>query len=166
MLHMFGRERGPEKTHVGCMSLSEIFIMNINEASWLILGHWMDRSIWKSRTLVDHQRSAPQFLFGRKSGSQQRPWQGWNWMGKNKKHRTRCWFLTWSDHVVFHPEKNHDSLGAHVFEASKIHSRQWVILFRLPICLSKRHSFAKSHVTPWRYIWSFNWLWLVRHLRN
>lgn len=57
------------------MSLSEIFIMNINEASWLILGHWMDRSIWKSRTLLDHQRSAPQFLIGRKSGSQQRPWQ-------------------------------------------------------------------------------------------
>lgn len=53
------------------MSLSEIFIMNINEASWLILGHLMDWSIWKSGTLVDHQRSTRNFFIG----SQQRPWQ-------------------------------------------------------------------------------------------
>lgn len=91
----------------------------------------------------------------------------WNWMGKNKKHRTRCWFLTWSDHVVFHPEKNHDSLGAHVFEASKIHSRQWVILFRLPIWIVEKAQLRKiTLVTPWRYIWLFNWLWLARHLQN
>lgn len=143
------------------MSLSEIFIMNINEASWLILGHLMDWSIWKSGTLVDHQRSTRNFFIG----SQQRPWQV---KLDREKQKTSHQMLIWREvTMLFFIQKKSWFIGCTCFWSKQNSQQAMCDPFQIADLFVEKSQLRKiTLVTPWRYIWSFNWLWLARHLQN